>query len=344
MLKLPRPFYIARFVVFCSFVLLHTACKNNKTDIIQDLQLHYQQSNDKSFFIEGYFSEANFFNGEIVSFTDATGYLISLGPDYYINLNTLVFYPKEIRRLITTSTWQLIVESAAKLIEGGGVSSGTGCPPGYTKMLNAYRRFETSGPLSNKSKGTFLFNFSQTNEDTPVVHFKSDIYEGNLFFDPKTNLIDSVKLTTCVWFSELSNDLLPASLTIHYEHLVGFSYPTFIKGFYEFEDIKVSMCFFAKPNAQPYKTIFTEDFSDLLVGYTINPLILVDGNNKNEPKHCLEFPIKTKLNSMIENAQKHHISPFYTFEYFGKLMPEMKKLNQEKEKIDHFFPSSKITR
>jgi len=309
---------------------------------IEKILKNYGKRFNESFVISGYYCESSFLKGELATYTDAMGKLVSLGPDYYIKLNSLVFFPENIRKGgISQGLNNLIMEAAIHHM-ADGVFEKTGFAPGYNNLLNAYRRMEESGPLNLKKKSEFVFELMENPHGLPFFLFKSissDKYGGAMYFDENTHLIDSIVFDTCPWYCNLCQEVVSGHLMVKYKHQENKSFPVFIQGGYRVGDFEINVRFSALDGGQLYNFRITEEFGDMLVTYTKNPLVFYD------PELWLDFPSKEacpfketegeiKCFKKMENSD---IKPYYSYIFKGKPLPDLATLKVQKQTIEELL-------
>jgi hypothetical protein len=317
------------------------SCSPRGTSIEKILK-NYGKRFNESFVISGYYCESSFLKGELASYTDAMGKLVSLGPDYYIKLNSLVFFPENIRKGGVSQGLNNLILEAVVSHQSDGVFEKTGFAPEYNNLLNAYRRMEESGPLNLKKKAEFVFELMENSQGLPFFLFKSissDKYGGAMYFDQNTHLIDSIVFDTCPWYCNLGQEFVNGHLVVKFKHQGNKSFPVFIQGGYKFGDFEIKVRFSALDGCRLYNFRITEEFGDMLVTYTKNPLIFYN------PELWLDFPYKEacflkesdwEINR-FQNMENSDIEPYYSYTFKGESLPNLASLKVQKQTIEELL-------
>lgn len=306
---------------------------------IEKILKGYGKRFNESFVISGYYCESSFLKGELASYTDAMGKLVSLGPDYYIKLNSLVFFPENMRKGDKSQDWNSLFQEAVIPLQADGVFEKTGFAPEYNNLLNAYRRMEEWGPLNLDRKSEFVFELMENPQGLPYFLFKSlssDKYRGALYFDENTHLIDSISFEACRWYCNLCQEVVNGHLMVKYKHKGKKSFPVFIQGGYKVGDFEINVRFSALDIGRFYNFRITEEYGDMLVTYTKNPLVLYNPElwlDYQYKEACFSTESEGTINR-FQNLERPEIEPYYSYFYKGEPFPKLASLKVQKQRIE----------
>jgi hypothetical protein len=257
-------------------------------------------------------------NNEFAAYTDAKGVMVSLGTDYKIALNSLVFLPVNMRKSRRTEKWEEYVEKSdeKRRVIHPAFDKSTDIEPSVVALLNAFRRIETIGPLNPENYRSFNWDVFFLSETTNEIKFiskrrRTDFFEGSVFFNKKTNIIDSIHFKSTVWYSRLHNGLIEGWLRVYFtETPEAKTLLQQITGGFKKEEV-MSLAGIIMLNNHCREIVLSNHESSDLVAYSQHPLVNYNSKEWSDYKELLdriEGTSATKLPKMhrLSNDFKYH--------------------------------------
>lgn len=234
-------------------------------------------------------------NNEFAAYTDAKGILVSLGPDYRIALNSLVFLPENMRKSRRSEKWEKYVEISDenRRAEHPAFDKSTDIEPTVVVLLNAFRRIETIGPLNPENYRSFNWDALVLSETTNEIKFiskrrRTGFFEGSVFFNKKTNIIDSIHLTSTVWYSRLHNGIVEGWLRVYFtETPEGKTLLRQITGGFKKEEVMLLAGIIMLNNDFREIVLGNHESSDL-IAYSQYPVVNYNGKEWSDYKEILD--------------------------------------------------------
>lgn len=329
--------HILRVIFSVVIISVLAACGNTNTknaDVTQNIiqkaiDKHNTNIIDNQYAIEGYYYGCGSIGNDCVSFAEGIGLLVSHGNESLIPTSSLTFLPINMRKSKPNINWLDYMKNFYDKM-GGELIEQSDFPPEYISLLNAFRRFEIVGPLSNKMNQYYNFSLLNQEDNCISVSFsaKNEIpyysYEGILYINNSSLQIDSINVFKTQYYSNQHAEFIDGYINIKYSHSNNINWPSKIAGGYLKDELKLSVSFQTLNEITKTVEIRQDDYQ-LMHSFSENPNVLFYVEEWD--KYELLYNITSKrINCNCElskNIKPLHNQPFYTALYIdGEESPE----------------------
>jgi len=314
----------------------------NEIGLINGILNDYHNRASGRYSFEAYYYEHAMLNGETASFSEAHGYFFSFGNNFYIQLNSLVFFPENMRRINASLPWQKVVEQAVEKMAGIGPDSRSGFKPEHNLLLNAFRRLEVFGPLNRANLNDYQFQVIERRDGVVQIDIRPTTpmpFEGKIFLNREKTRIDSLFFTRTQWFSQQHQRNVSGWLKVHFRHEGRTTTPVLLKGGYSSDNITLEVFMVATNGVDTHRRLNAE-FMDALIVYSTNPIVLHNGAEWAQkaslvPRSAARIIRRIGLDTINQQLRNQIGKPFYTYILAGREYPDIEKLKRNRALITH---------
>lgn len=199
-------------------------------------------------------------DGVYCMYTEATGYLFSLGYDYHIEVANFAFLPDNMKKSDRKAPWLATFSNI--YAESAKITHRTDLWPGYDNLFKAFRWFEINGPFG--SPRSFSYTIVGTGEryQTEPNLIKIDFeprrrgnYAGTFYIDSNTWAVHRVELEKARYYSQNFRQWLSAAGEIAYNTDSKTTSISYIKFSFEKDQMEYRVEFQSFPTIEHYSEI-----------------------------------------------------------------------------------------
>ncbi|MBS4014394.1 MAG: hypothetical protein KGZ97_11665 [Bacteroidetes bacterium] len=318
------------FIIFCYFISGISYSNDGKISakrIHKTIAIKYTKLNiAKTYGMKAYYMEYGKIDNKYVSFTDATGLLLSFGHNHHIPSGSLVFANINMRKSKRSQSWLDFLKKNFELDENNDNTPPTDFQPEIVSLLNAFRWFEINGPLNHTNLKHFNVEVSSDYNKLYVLSFSPKLgkkdskhdYTGHIYINPQQNSIDSVYIINGGWYSNQQRTFIDGWLKVYYGWGNDKCWPREISGGYILDNMELFVTIKTISN-KPTLIEFNEN-DKLIPGVVRNPLIKYNKPFWNNTEQiCIKKmqSIEKELN-MSESLEMQFINNDNTI-YFSRM-------------------------
>jgi hypothetical protein len=317
--------------LLCIFLISSSFYSMNSSFTKKLIRNYLKSSNEGVYALKAYYFGKYYVGDELQAYTDAFGTFISLGHNYIIPLNSLVFIPENIRKPNRHENWKNVVDKHVASFSVSSLESKTDLPPSVNNLLNAYRRLEIHGPLNHNITREFIFslNDNHNNKKALIITPKKDnLFSGIIYFNNELT-IDSLFFDKCRWFCEVQQNMVFGWLKVNYASFEKNTYPVIISGGYKTDEIELTTKLVVTAQNAYNINIDSNNFNDV-VGFSGNPILIYNAEewlvNDSFLLQTLDSSTYQYLNNTTIQKQVKNNSGelYYRYVYDGVSEPDIK--------------------